>query len=103
MVLAREPETLCGLTTGVEDGLADAPADRIYPNPVRAGDILRIDPPAESTIQLDLIDAGGRAVLRHLLPPGGSTLPIASNVPAGLYVVRMEQDGNVRHQRLVVQ
>jgi hypothetical protein len=103
VVLAREPETLCGLTTGVEDAMADAPADRIYPNPVRAGDVLRIEPPAESTIQLDLIDAGGRAVLRHLLPPGGSTLPIASNVPAGLYVVRMEQDGNVRHQRLVVQ
>ena len=103
MVLAREPDNICGLSTGIEEDMATQQHVNVYPNPVRAGEVLMFGQPLDGSVRVDLIDAGGRAVMRQFLPPGASNLPIGGQVPAGIYVLRMEQNGRVNTHRLVVQ
>ncbi len=78
----------------------------LYPNPATSSTLLELTGAEESPYQVSLFDLTGRRhwmensqtasgnVLQHSIPLGG--------VPAGIYVVQLEQNGHMYSERLVV-
>ena len=102
-MLAKEADGLCGLTTGAEELTTRSSAGGIFPNPLRAGESVFLTEPVAELTQADLIDAGGRAVLRATLQPGARTMATDDRLPAGVYSLLLRSAGGTRHHRLVMQ
>lgn len=102
VVLQREDDQLCALTTGVEDAQAQETRVTVYPNPVKAGNYLTMTEAVKGPSVAELMDMTGRTVQRTLIAAGSSQFAIDGTVSAGSYslVVRDQQD--VRSYRLVV-
>ena len=73
-----------------------APAIRVFPNPIQANSILEVEANGEP-MRVDLIDLQGRVVkplFSGILPKGKQQINWpAGRLPAGNYVVRMQQAG----------
>ncbi len=103
VILAKEPDALCALSTEIEEEMHAQAANLFHPNPTPAGGNLTLDQVSDGYMQMDLFDAGGRSVLSRTLAPGTTQFALDPSVPAGLYIVRLAQDATVRQQRLIVQ
>ncbi|GAA4358143.1 hypothetical protein GCM10023185_23470 [Hymenobacter saemangeumensis] len=81
---------------------------RVFPNPVTSETAVQLSLPKAGTVQLQLLDLMGRAVLTlpatHL-PAGRQTLalPQAAGLSAGVYVVRVQAAGQQLSTKLLVQ
>lgn len=77
---------------------------RVFPNPIQASSVLEVDADGQP-IRIDLLDIQGRMVtplFSGLLPKGKQQLPLtAHNLPAGNYIVRMQQAGKVQSVQVV--
>ncbi|MDQ3102068.1 MAG: T9SS type A sorting domain-containing protein, partial [Bacteroidota bacterium] len=104
VVLQKESDDSCGLTTGTEEvyGMNNI-ATSFHPNPVRSGSDLFLKQPSEKAMNISLIDMTGREMQNTSLPAGATVLPVSSHLPAGMYVLRMRSAMNVDDQRLVIE
>lgn len=77
---------------------------KVFPNPIQASSILEVEADGQP-LRIDLLDMQGRAVMplfSGLLPKGKQQLSLpAGNLPAGNYVVRMQQAGRVQSVQVV--
>lgn len=81
----------------------------VYPNPVNSGEVYvqLLDPEAvEGTVDLMLMDVAGRSMLQKRMDAavlGDQPTILPSSLVPGTYVLRLEHNGILQHQRLVVQ
>jgi hypothetical protein len=72
---------------------------RVFPNPIQASSVLEVDADGQP-LRIDLLDMQGRMItpiFSGLLPKGKQQLSLpAHNLPAGNYIVRMQQAGKVQ-------
>ena len=78
-----------------------------YPNPARGSTDLQLTLPTTATAELRVYDLHGRTVanpgMDSPLPAGTSSLRLdTSSWPAGVYIVRLQQEGETRSLRLMV-
>ncbi|MCB0766371.1 MAG: right-handed parallel beta-helix repeat-containing protein [Flavobacteriales bacterium] len=104
IVLAREDDALCGLTTGLQDEMAqDGPATHLFPNPLVAGAPLFISEGLAADARVDIHDPSGRLVHAARMARGSTIVPLPDGIRSGNYVVSMTT-GEVRtHHRIVIQ
>ncbi|MDX9750648.1 MAG: right-handed parallel beta-helix repeat-containing protein [Flavobacteriales bacterium] len=101
IVLQKEEETLC-MAMDVDDPPGAATIG-VYPNPVQAGGELFFRAPLQVTAEARLMDAAGRTVHQERLAPGKGHMPIAGNLPKGVYHLQLvEESGRTHAHRLVV-
>jgi uncharacterized repeat protein (TIGR01451 family) len=80
---------------------------RILPNPVRGTLRVEVSATNASTAQLFLVDATGKTLFKRSanLHPGINNLqyPEVSRYPAGIYILKLEVDGNIITRKLTIQ
>lgn len=77
-------------------------AVRIYPNPVTAGQItIRMPDEQEANSTVEIYDRLGRLVQTNFLTYGQSQVDI-SELPFGVYLLRLEQNGRSHNERLII-
>lgn len=104
LVLAKEPDELCGLTTGVEDeALAGQGVVRTYPNPLHAGSQLFLSEAVPAATEVEVFDASGRSVERARMAAGASEVTAGQRLTAGQYLLVLRSELGTQHHRLVVQ
>jgi len=87
VVLVKEDDILCGLSTGIADaGAKDPGLSKVYPNPVQQGGELTV-PAMEGAALVDLVDAGGRLVRSIPVRPGQRSIVLDSTVMPGCYML----------------
>jgi subtilisin-like proprotein convertase family protein len=81
------------------------PADiLLFPNPARSAFRLQFPAPLEQSAQLSLFDARGSLVQQMLMPAGEREEQVdVSQLPKGLYFVRLQFKAQVVTRRLIVQ
>ncbi len=103
VVLQKEDEMLCGLSTDVEDALAAHATPLFHPNPVKAGNSLFLSAPLEEDMQVRLFDMTGRAAGEYRLRSGAVQFDLPAGITSGMYIVRSETAGGHTDQRIVVE
>ncbi|MBK7101921.1 MAG: right-handed parallel beta-helix repeat-containing protein [Flavobacteriales bacterium] len=101
-VLALDEESLCGLTTEVED-LPSAPISVIYPNPAQPGTALFLGEAVRTDASMEVLDASGRMIQQGWMRTGESQVPLTEELRSGHYLILLRQAGQVQHHRIVVQ
>lgn len=100
IVLVREEEILCGLSTGIapgQDQITERPV--AYPNPVETGGMLHLT--TTGAAELRLMDLSGRTVWHDRMSAAGPR-PVPAHVRPGTYVLSVD-DGTTRtEQKLMV-
>ncbi|MBL8001352.1 MAG: right-handed parallel beta-helix repeat-containing protein [Flavobacteriales bacterium] len=102
VVLIKEDDILCGLTTGVdEEPTANAGLARVFPNPVQQGGELSV-PAMNGGGEVQLFDAGGRLLRSITLREGQRSIDLDDAVTPGSYLLVARGDSPWR-ARVVVQ
>jgi|JI10StandDraft_1071094.scaffolds.fasta_scaffold52092_2 hypothetical protein len=91
---------LYGLDVGIAERRALPPLQP-YPNP--AGGTFTLELPLKAPAPLELLDAIGRVVHTQLLRPGTHSHTVQSALPAGVYLLRVQEAQGVRRGRVVVE
>jgi len=95
-----------GVTTGITDNLIDAASFRVYPNP--ANETLRImyDLKSESDVTFSLLSTSGQTIINR---PAGKQISgnleesfDVSNLPSGLYILRVVAGNSVKVAKVQV-
>lgn len=103
-VLVRQDDSVCGLSTGVDEGTVTATSDvHVFPNPVQASGTLQFAQPLAQQTRFELIDAQGRTVVSEQLAAGTREVVVGSNVARGAYTLLLATAGGSKHDRLIVQ
>ncbi|MBP6573268.1 MAG: T9SS type A sorting domain-containing protein [Flavobacteriales bacterium] len=104
VVLVRQDDAICGLSTGVDDEAPTTTNDvRVFPNPINAGGLLQFTQPLEQSTRFDLVDAQGRIMLSEQLSAGTKQLTLDSNMARGAYILLLTSAEGSKRDRLVVQ
>jgi hypothetical protein len=106
VVLAKEDDDLCGLTTGQdeeEEGVAASTGPVPFPNPVGSGAPLFLTQAVKSVTEMEILDTAGRSVQRAQMAAGTMELPIGERLPSGHYFILLRSNGSVDRHRVVVQ
>jgi len=103
VVLAKEPDDVCGLTTGVEDDRDEHPAIRAYPNPLRSGAQLFLSEAVTIDTDVEVLDAAGRSVSRARMSAGTVEVPLGHQLTGGQYLVLLRDHNGLTRHRLIVQ
>lgn len=102
MMLVRQDDILCGLSTGVvEEGSAATVG--LYPNPTSAGSTVQLGTTISEPTNVAFIDVQGRTTGRLVLAPGTRSFSIDSTMAPGAYTVLMTTARGAQHGRLVVE
>lgn len=91
---------LYGLDVGIAEHTALPPLQP-YPNP--GGGTFTLEVPLKAPAPLELLDASGRVVHTQLLRPGTHSHTVQSALPAGVYLLRVQEAQGVRRGRVVVE
>lgn len=97
--------SLNALQVSIDPG-KDARADRsIYPNPLPAGQMLRLQHGNSANgLQVDIFNSLGQSVARQRFLPSADALSIATQrLSPGIYFISILEDGHKTTQRLVIQ
>jgi hypothetical protein len=94
--------------TGIKDATNNAFQWHIAPNPAHDQAQVTISLTGKANVSVSLIDITGREVYHtpanNMLPAGNNQLSIpTSNLPAGIYVVRMVANSTIATGKLVIQ
>ncbi|NVO86250.1 T9SS type A sorting domain-containing protein [Hymenobacter terrestris] len=85
-----------GLLLSAAPGSVAAPGVRLYPNPAATTATLELPAPSTAPAHLTLLNATGQTLRTQQLPAGTTRAPVAlDGLPAGLYLVRLEQPGKL--------
>jgi hypothetical protein len=103
IVLQREEDMTCSLTTGVDDLGSIHDRGGLYPNPTKAGQTVFLKDALHATFSAELMDMTGRVVLEKVLPEGTITLGIPSSIRPGSYVLALRNADRTQTHRLVVE
>ena len=104
VVLVRQADIACGLSTGVDQEASGTSTDvRIFPNPVTSGSAVHFTLPLAQVTTFQLFDAQGRVVLSESLEPGTQEMEIDNSVARGAYSLLLTTANSSKHDRLVVQ
>ena len=104
VVLVKDEDALCGLTTGMED-LADTihPGQGLHPNPARAGDPVNFARSMEHETRAELYDSAGRFLTSKVLAPGQDMLVLPAELSPGMHTMLLRDRTGISHHRLLVQ
>lgn len=103
IVLQKEEDGACSLTTGVNDLESLTTMGQVYPNPTRAGYTIHLTEAVSAPTIAALVDMTGRKVQEFGMPAGSSSMPITENVQTGSYLLILQTATEQRTHRLVVQ
>lgn len=103
IVLAKEDDTLCNLSTVVEDEAFSAEhGTRLYPNPLDQGGSLHLSNALLAAADLELFDSSGRRVHIARMAAGATIVPLPSTLPSGHYTITLHNEAIRQHHRLVL-
>lgn len=88
----------CDFLTSVEE--VSAPEVRVFPNP--SADAFTIDFPEQQMERLSVFDATGRLVRRVEGPHYDQYILQRGHLPAGIYILRLEQKGSMITRKLMI-
>ena len=103
IVMVKEADAICGLTTGEQEVTAPSLSDAVYPNPVQAGDQLFMSTPTTQAGQAEIIDTNGRLVAKIPVASGERMIAIPDGLTSGLYTLILRSARGTDAHRLVVQ
>ena len=104
VVLQKETDETCALTTAVDEGIAQkASAGIFHPNPVKAGSSLWLQEPFTTDRHMSLIDVNGREVIGRQMDAGTREFKVSSGLPPGIYLLRAISANGSTDQRIVVE
>jgi hypothetical protein len=102
VVLVREDDALCGLTTGIDEAaVASAAGATVFPNPVEQGGELGLMGGSGPGTTLALMDASGRMVQQVTLAAGQRSIRLNGDIAPGAYVL-VAGGATPWHARVVV-
>jgi hypothetical protein len=103
-VLAKEPDDLCAITTGVDEApTADGERGAPYPNPIAAGGLLMFAAPMAQAAEARFFDNQGRLVHGSSLGAGSQSMTLPSSLAPGGYALVISGDRYMRQHRIVVE
>lgn len=77
------------------EGLPPLGGIRFFPNPVKEDGMLEFERPVEKETRVWILDMAGRTLRQFILPTGGQQLQISlQSIPAGLYIVRAQNESD---------
>jgi len=91
IILIREDDLLCGLTTGIDDEIEAVNPFNFYPNPVQASEALQFNALTEAT-EMRVFDINGRIVMQEALPIGATEVQVNKGIATGSYLLRMTNE-----------
>ncbi|MBS1581987.1 MAG: right-handed parallel beta-helix repeat-containing protein [Bacteroidetes bacterium] len=103
VVLVREPDASCSLTTGVDDLAAMGTADPgfAYPDPATAGGPLHFRVPVSGTLRLHGLSG---ALVREIgLGTGTTAVHLPADLAPGTYLLTATDKGRSHRQKLVIE
>jgi len=104
IVLAKEDDATCGLTTGLDDEVTpDAPTVLLFPNPLAAGSSLFLSERLDVDARIEVIDPSGRLVHAARMVRGSTIVPLPDALCSGNYIISMTAGAVRTHHRIVVQ
>lgn len=104
VVLQKEADATCALTTGVEDDPdGTSKLANLYPNPVRAGQQVHLSEALPNAAKATLMDMTGRTVQESSLAAGVTRIALNENVGPGSYVLTLRCGNEQQALRLVVE
>ncbi len=93
---------VCGnFPVSVQGSVIDDELFHVYPNPAGSTVHIRYDGPVAAGVEVSIIDLSGRQVYHHRGSSGSLSIP-TSELPAGIYLLRMRSDGVVSNQKLSI-
>ncbi|HOZ39306.1 MAG TPA: T9SS type A sorting domain-containing protein [Flavobacteriales bacterium] len=101
MVLIKEDDALCFMSTGADEEKAQATS--VYPNPTEAGAIVQLQGLNGRATQVRLTDTNGRLLAQEMLAAGTQELVVPGTLATGIYILNCElTDGTRSSTRLLV-
>ena len=91
LILIREDELNCNLTTGIENEVSASDPFNFYPNPVQANEAIQFNILKEAT-DMRIFDINGRIVIQKALPSGATEVHLDKQIAAGSYLLRMTSE-----------
>jgi hypothetical protein len=101
VVLTKEDDATCSMTTGINDVAASSWS--VFPNPAQAGAHLNLGQLNGASIMVRMLDLNGRQVLEERIPAGMEILQLPASLASGMYNLALERNGDIVHNaRLIV-
>jgi Zn-dependent metalloprotease len=75
----------------------------VYPNPAADQVIIRMENNTQGEVQMEMMDLLGNMILVQPVASSGSTRISVSEIPAGIYFLRLNVNGATQVQKLVIQ
>ncbi len=90
-------------TLNVSTGIIEntSPSLRIYPNPLPAGNALRIKNTTDFT-WISIFDITGKTIIKQKLTTGENVVYFSKTFPAGVYLIRLEKPNQTVTGKLIV-
>jgi hypothetical protein len=79
----------------------DGHALKLYPNPSKASDKVRLVNTTSERVALTLVDARGRQVLHHAAHPSRQPFTVPANLTKGVYLLQVADGGDTQVLRLL--
>ena len=105
MVLVREADADCGLSTPVEEmETADPSAGGIaYPNPINAGEELSVNTTLSGPVEVSIMDPQGKLSHRAMLASGTGHFTLPQGFAPGMYLLHLSGATGAIQQRVIIQ
>jgi hypothetical protein len=92
------------VVTSIEDRTMNEKIFKAYPNPAASGSVITIEINKQGNARLDLIDLSGRVVKNFydqaITSPSFKEEEDLSNLSKGIYIFRLNLDGQIIHQKV---
>lgn len=89
---------IVGVASSEDDGMGM----QIFPNPNDGQFTVQLETARNMPVQVEAVDLMGRVVFADALQGGATRLSVSLAVPAGVYVVRVVEDGGMMRQQRVL-
>ncbi len=101
-VLVREPDELCGLSTGNDELVLIVNDGGIFPNPARSGGTIKWSGGMTDMTEFELFDMAGRSVQRGPVPTADGSITLDAGLASGMHMLQLRDDHRSVHHRLMI-
>lgn len=101
-VLIREPDEICGLSTGSEEIDHIITQEAIYPNPVRSGGTVQWLGGSTDWTEYELFDVAGRSLMRGRITSRDRGLALDPGLASGVHMLHLRDDDRSAAYRLII-